>query len=93
MRYFKGTITISIEYSQPSILSTVLNIFLTLEFAAIQFCQRSFFQCISNTSHREINFLSKQLYFQNCIDYIEIRAATEAATTSTFSDQLLLEDK
>ena len=43
----KGTTIIFIEYSEPSILSTVLHVFLTLEFAAIQFCQRTFFQRIS----------------------------------------------
>ena len=47
MRSFKGAKTISIEYSQPSILSTVMYIFLTLKFVAIQFYQRTFFQRIS----------------------------------------------
>ena len=35
-----------LEYSQAFILLTVLCIFLTLKFAAIQFGQRTFFQCI-----------------------------------------------
>ena len=47
MRSFRGTIIISIEYSQISILSKALHIFLTLKFAAIQFCQRTFFLRIS----------------------------------------------
>ena len=47
MRSFKGTITIYIEYSQPFILSTVLYIFLTLKFVAMQFYQRTIFPCIS----------------------------------------------
>ena len=37
MRSFKGTIIISIEYWQQSILSMELYIFLTLKCAAIQF--------------------------------------------------------
>ena len=47
MPSFKGTIIIFTEYSQSSTLSTVLYIFLTLKFAARQFCQRSFFHRIS----------------------------------------------
>ena len=35
MCFFKVTIIIFIEYSQPSIFSTVLYIFMTLKFAAI----------------------------------------------------------
>ena len=33
------------------------------------------FNLFLNTSYRETNFLSKQLYFQNSTDYIEIRTA------------------
>ena len=44
---FKGAIIIYIEYSQPSILSTIFYIFLTLKFAAIRFYQRTLFQRIS----------------------------------------------
>ena len=47
MRSFKGTIIIYVEYLGPSILSTVLYIFQTLKFAAIQFYQNTFFQSIS----------------------------------------------
>ena len=50
MRSFKGTRIISAEFSQPSILSTVLHIFLTLKFADIQFCQRTFFK--HNSEHQ-----------------------------------------
>ena len=46
MRSFKDDIIISIEYSQPPILSTIPYIFLTLEFEAIQFYRRTFFQRI-----------------------------------------------
>ena len=46
MLSFKGNIIISIEYLQPSILLMVMYIFLTLKFAVIQFCQRTFFQCV-----------------------------------------------
>ena len=45
MRSFKGTITISIESSKPSILSMKLKI--VLKFATIQFYQHTFFPCIS----------------------------------------------
>ena len=77
MRSFKGTIIIYLEYSQSSILSTVLCIFLTLKFATIQFYRRTFFQCtFQNTSHRETNFFLKQLYFQSNIDYVEMKAVT-----------------
>ena len=38
---------LSIKYSQPFILSTVMFIFLTLKFEAIQFCQCTSFQHIS----------------------------------------------
>ena len=34
------------------------------------------FSVFQNTNHLESNFLSKQLYFQSSIDYIEMRAAT-----------------
>ena len=73
---FRGTMIISKEFSQPSIISTVLHIFLTLKFAVIYFCSVLSFNEFQNTSHREINFLSKQLYFQSNIDFIEMRAAT-----------------
>ena len=76
MRSFKCATIISIEYSQPSIISTVLHIFLTLKFAFIQFYQHTFCRCISNTSHRETNFLLKQLYFLRSIDYTEMKTAT-----------------
>ena len=55
-----------LEYSQPSILSTVLCNFLMLKFAAIQFGQTSFFQLISE---HQAPLLSKQLCFQSSIDY------------------------
>ena len=38
MPSIKDTITIFLEYSQPSILLTLLSISLTLKLAAIQFC-------------------------------------------------------
>ena len=47
MHSFKVNVIISKEYSQPSILSTVLYIFLTVKFAVIKFCQRTFFKRIS----------------------------------------------
>ena len=46
MRSIKCIVIISKEYSQPSILSMVLYIFLTLKNAVTQFCQRIFFQRI-----------------------------------------------
>ena len=58
-----------LEFLQPSTLSKVISIFLTLKFAAIQLGQRTFF-------HRETNLLSKQLYFPSNIDYVGIIAAT-----------------
>ena len=58
-----------LEYSQASILSTVLCIFLTLKFAAIQFGNALSFSVFQNTSYHETNLLSKQLYFQSSIDY------------------------
>ena len=42
MRSFKGAIIIYIEYSQPSILSTVLYIFLTLRFYQCNFLSTYF---------------------------------------------------
>ena len=36
------------------------------------------FSVFQNTSHRKTNFLSKQLYFQSSIDYIEMRPATSS---------------
>ena len=74
MRSFKGTVIISKEYSQVSILSMALYIFPTLKFAVTQFCQRNFFQRI--LENREANVLSKQLYFQSVIDNTEMRSAT-----------------
>ena len=68
MRSFKGTIIISIEYSQPSIYSIVLYIFLTLKFAYTQFHQRISFQRIPEHQSSWDNFLSNQLYFQNSLD-------------------------
>ena len=68
MRSFKGTIIISIEYSQPSIYSMVLYIFLTLKFAYTQFRQHISFQCIPEHQSLWDNFLSNQLYFQNSLD-------------------------
>ena len=47
MHSFRGTIIISIGYLDPSVLSKTLYIFLTLKFAAIQFCQHAFFHRIS----------------------------------------------
>ena len=88
MRYFKGTIIISIEYSQPSILSMVLYIFLTLKFAVIQFCRHTF-NVFQNTSHREKNFLSKQLYFQSSYLNQLLLSNTYFLKIITFSAQLL----
>ena len=91
---FKGDIIISIEYSQPSILSTVLYIFQTLKFAAIQSCLHTFFQRISEHQSRWKNFLSKQLYFQSNIDYTEMKTIIWSSfflVANTFSDQLLLQ--
>ena len=62
MRFFKGTKIISIGDLQRFILSTVLYIFLTLKFAAIYLCWRTFFQRISEYQLLW-NFLSKQLTF------------------------------
>ena len=62
-----------LEYSQASIFSMVLYIFLMLKFAAIQLANVLSFSIIQNTSHREPNLLSKQLYFQSSIDYNEMR--------------------
>ena len=63
MRSFKGTVIIYIEYSQPFILSTVLYIFLTLKFAAIQFYKRTFFQCISEHESPCNKFLMEAVVF------------------------------
>ena len=57
IRSFKGTIVISIEYSQPSI-QIVVYIFLTLKFPVIQFSSVPSFKVFQNTSVRETN-LSK----------------------------------
>ena len=62
-----------IEYSQPFILSTVLYIFLTLRFTAIQFYQRTFFQRISEHQPPWNKFLIEAAVN---IDYTEMRAAT-----------------
>ena len=43
MPSIKDTITIFLEYSQPSILLTLLSISLTLKLAAIQFCDFLFY--------------------------------------------------
>ena len=72
MRSVRSTMIISKEYSQAFILLTAQYIFLTLKSAANALSFRVF----QNTSHRETNFLSKQLYFQSSIDYTEIIAAT-----------------
>ena len=80
MRFFICTMVISIEYSQSSILSTVLYIFPTLKFAVHPLLPTHVFQ---NTSHCEKNFLWKQLLLSN--NYFLV--------TSTFSDQVLIEDK
>ena len=64
---FRGTIIF---------LSTVLHIFLTLKLQSSTVANALSFSVFQNTSHREINFLSKQQYFQDRIDYIEMRAAT-----------------
>ena len=63
MRSFRVITIIFIEYSQLSIHSAVLYVFLILKFAVILFCQRNFFSVFQNTSHGETNFLSKHLYF------------------------------
>ena len=47
MRSFRVIIIISIEYPQPSFHSAVLCIFRMVNFSVILFCQRTFFQCIS----------------------------------------------
>ena len=59
---FQGTIIIYREYLQPSILSTVLHIFLTLRFAAIQFYGRNF-QPISEHQSPWNKFLIKAAVF------------------------------
>ena len=61
--YFQKTMIISIEYSQPSILLTVLFIFLTLKFAVIHFCQRTFFQCISEQQSQRNKLLIEAALF------------------------------
>ena len=76
MRFFRGTMIISKEYSHASILSAALYIFLTLKSAVIHFANALSLRVFQNTSHRETNFLPKQLYFQSSIDYIDIRSAT-----------------
>ena len=51
------------------------------------------FSVFQNTSHRETNFLSKQLYFLSSIDYIKMRAATWSIyffAESFFSKYLLV---
>ena len=63
MRSFKGTIIIYIEYSQPFILSTVLCIFQTLKFAAMQFFQRTIFQCILEHESLCNTFLIEAIVF------------------------------
>ena len=83
MRSFRGTTIVSEEDLQPSILSTELYIFLTLEFAATYFA--NIFKVLY-TSYCESNSLSKQFYFQRGIDYIKMRAAT-------FLKQLLFDKK
>ena len=60
MHSFKVTIIISITDSEPSILLTVLYIFLTLKFAAIQFHQHTFLESISE--HKSLWNLLKLLY-------------------------------
>ena len=60
---FKGTVIISIKYLQPSIPSRVLYIFLTLKFAAIKFCQRTFFQRISEHQSTWIKLLIEAAKF------------------------------
>ena len=103
MRSFRSTIIISIVYSQISILSTVLYIFLT---------PPSIFANVFSS-------YGKQLCFQRSIDCIEIRGVTTSSyffakrfcfrkpgslqqlllsnkyflVTNSFSDQLLLIDK
>ena len=73
MRSFRGTIVFTAIH-----LSKALHIFLTLDFAAIQFYQRIIvcFIVFQNTRHRKTNLLSKKLYFQCSIDYFETSAAT-----------------
>ena len=93
-----------LEYSQTFILSTVLCIFLMLEFAAIQVGPSTLVQ---NTSHSETNLLPNQLYHQSSNDYNEMRDFRRDIFSeyqvvwisyfllgnNTFSNQLLLEDK
>ena len=77
MRSFRGTIIISIGYLDPSVLSKALYIFLTLKFAAIQFCQHTFFHRISGHQAPRNKLLFKAaIYFQSNIDYIEMGAGT-----------------
>ena len=77
MHSFKVTIIISITDSEPSIHLTVLYIFLTLKFAAIQFHQRTFLERISE--HKSLWSklrIETSIYFQSSIDYIKMRVAT-----------------
>ena len=60
MRSFKGNIIIYIEYSQPSILSTLLYIFLNF---FIQFYQCTFFQRISERQSPWNKFLIEAVAF------------------------------
>ena len=76
MLSFRVTTIISIEYSQPSILLTVLYIFPSLKYAVIQFCQRTSFQRISEDQSPWNKLLIKAAYCQSGINYIEMRAAT-----------------
>ena len=64
---------------QLSILPTALCIFLTFKFAAIQFGNALSFSAFQKTSRRETNLLSKHLYFQSSIDYIEMRVAISSS--------------
>ena len=94
-----------LEYSQPSILSTTLCIFLTLKFTAIQFIQRTFFQHISEhqspwkkliikAATWSSSFFAEIIFFRipGCLDLL-LLSNNYFLVTNTFSNQLLFEDK
>ena len=76
MHSYKGTIITSIEYSQLSILSMVLHIFLTLKVAVIQFCQ-SIFQNTSHRSKAAVKDASKQASKNNPLELRSTRGSKD----------------
>ena len=62
---FKGTIIISTGHSQSSVIHSFND---PVYFSDVKICSHPIlptlsFRVFQNTSHRDINFLSKQLYF------------------------------